>query len=398
MSSIDFNTHLPFRNGFRNLKFRVTSQEHSKQIQEMMFKKGYQWVFNGKSVSNKEKPYLFANNRGQITFGENMDIFQLSGNQEVTFPVEDSFKKKDMKEHPELRNMKFSIKNKKTLKRLLKHLVAIGYHHATVSKDFLDRITKNPPPYYVTASTVGCIAIGIAETRDGFESIKDYEEMFFYVDTVISSVSKEDLEKYVVVDGTSYDVQCVRDAIKAFQPALHKEKPVFKKLKFNLKSTVLPSDEIQYRLFHFGYTWPTGIRKPQFKPFSASYLYAHEDGILTFGGGGSSAFDSMTAYMDMTLVTNFMNSEYETQLKVKPFFNQLKFDLRNVKLQRETIEQRLFQLGYEWQSMGKTPTAGIASMAFLYANANGFLTHGVDRGTFIERVGYIDLTYCASQF
>lgn len=50
------------------MKFRVESQEHSKQIQEALFALGYYWANGTKGTQNTDKPYLFANEYGMVEY------------------------------------------------------------------------------------------------------------------------------------------------------------------------------------------------------------------------------------------------------------------------------------------------------------------------------------------
>lgn len=55
---------------FTNMKFRVNSPEHSKQIQEHLFTLGYLWVSESHAVVEKtDKPFLYANEDGRIKCG-----------------------------------------------------------------------------------------------------------------------------------------------------------------------------------------------------------------------------------------------------------------------------------------------------------------------------------------
>ena len=62
---------------FKNMKFRVKDEDHSKQIQEYLFSLGYHWGEHGRSVDYTDAPFLFTNRRGYISqtynssYGEN---------------------------------------------------------------------------------------------------------------------------------------------------------------------------------------------------------------------------------------------------------------------------------------------------------------------------------------
>ena len=52
---------------FKNMKFRVKDEEHSKQIQEHLFSLGYKWLGRCKDVMHVNKPYLFTQTDRRIT-------------------------------------------------------------------------------------------------------------------------------------------------------------------------------------------------------------------------------------------------------------------------------------------------------------------------------------------
>lgn len=55
---------------FKNMKFRVNSPEHSKQIQEHLFTLGYLWDGESKAgVENTHFEFLYTNSDGRIKYG-----------------------------------------------------------------------------------------------------------------------------------------------------------------------------------------------------------------------------------------------------------------------------------------------------------------------------------------
>ncbi len=52
---------------FKNMKFRVKDEEHSKQIQEHLFSLGYRWIGNRNAVVYTDSSFLFTNNKGRLT-------------------------------------------------------------------------------------------------------------------------------------------------------------------------------------------------------------------------------------------------------------------------------------------------------------------------------------------
>ena len=62
---------------FKNMKFRVKDEEHSKQIQEYLFSLRYHWDDRTRVVDYTDSAFLFTNRRGYISqtynsgYGEN---------------------------------------------------------------------------------------------------------------------------------------------------------------------------------------------------------------------------------------------------------------------------------------------------------------------------------------
>ena len=54
----------------RNVKVRVKSQDDSIKFQELVFKSGGEWGDGGANVKRTNKPFLFVNNDGKITYQE----------------------------------------------------------------------------------------------------------------------------------------------------------------------------------------------------------------------------------------------------------------------------------------------------------------------------------------
>lgn len=55
---------------FRDMKFRVKKEEHSRKIQEYLFSLGYKWRDGSKQVQLTSEPYLYADRKGKILKGE----------------------------------------------------------------------------------------------------------------------------------------------------------------------------------------------------------------------------------------------------------------------------------------------------------------------------------------
>ena len=52
---------------FKNMKFRVKDEEHSKQIQEYLFSLGYQWDDRAHVVDYTDAAFLFTTRRGYLS-------------------------------------------------------------------------------------------------------------------------------------------------------------------------------------------------------------------------------------------------------------------------------------------------------------------------------------------
>lgn len=58
---------------FRDLKIRVENEEESKEIQELLFKIGYEWPFSGKNISWTHKPWLSTDVLGKLRWHDESD-------------------------------------------------------------------------------------------------------------------------------------------------------------------------------------------------------------------------------------------------------------------------------------------------------------------------------------
>lgn len=59
---------------FKNMKFRVSSEESSKEIQNLLFEAGYKWPTAGREVC-PTTPFLYTDTDGYITYGVFEDCF-----------------------------------------------------------------------------------------------------------------------------------------------------------------------------------------------------------------------------------------------------------------------------------------------------------------------------------
>lgn len=69
---------------FKDMKFRVRDEEHSKQIQETLFGLGYSWGVNHNQPRMTGCPFLFTYEGGSITFDEDSTWFDSHENPEHT--------------------------------------------------------------------------------------------------------------------------------------------------------------------------------------------------------------------------------------------------------------------------------------------------------------------------
>ena len=67
---------------FKNMKFRVSSEESSKEIQNLLFEMGYKWPTACREVCNLTKPFLYTDTDGYITYGVFEDCFLQSKDKE----------------------------------------------------------------------------------------------------------------------------------------------------------------------------------------------------------------------------------------------------------------------------------------------------------------------------
>lgn len=51
------------------IQIQIHSPEHSKQVQQALFKMGHAWIFDGTAVSFTDRPVLFAYPDGRLTHG-----------------------------------------------------------------------------------------------------------------------------------------------------------------------------------------------------------------------------------------------------------------------------------------------------------------------------------------
>lgn len=74
-----------FKNSeFTNMKIRVKDEEHSKQIQEVLFSLGYKWRSSSTKPSYLDKKFVYTYIDGDITYGGDEHYFKYVISEEVT--------------------------------------------------------------------------------------------------------------------------------------------------------------------------------------------------------------------------------------------------------------------------------------------------------------------------
>ena len=80
---------------FKNMKFRVKDEEHSKQIQEYLFSLRYHWDDQTRVVDYTDAAFLFTNRRGYISqtynsgYGENNEHPEYRLKETKTYSLEE---------------------------------------------------------------------------------------------------------------------------------------------------------------------------------------------------------------------------------------------------------------------------------------------------------------------
>lgn len=80
---------------FKNMKFRVKDEEHSKQIQEYLFSLGYHWDDRARGVDYTDAVFLFTNRRGYISqtynsgYGENHEHPEYQLKETISYSLEE---------------------------------------------------------------------------------------------------------------------------------------------------------------------------------------------------------------------------------------------------------------------------------------------------------------------
>lgn len=68
------------------MKFKVESEQHSKQLQEKLFEIGYKWLTTGCTVTYTDKPVIVAGKTGLIQYADDVSKFDEEDNyQRCTF-------------------------------------------------------------------------------------------------------------------------------------------------------------------------------------------------------------------------------------------------------------------------------------------------------------------------
>lgn len=68
---------------FKRMKFRVSNESESKEIQKGLFELGYRWVEGSDSPIHIDERYLYTNTEGKITYGQTREFFQARDGEEM---------------------------------------------------------------------------------------------------------------------------------------------------------------------------------------------------------------------------------------------------------------------------------------------------------------------------
>ena len=83
---------------FKNMKFRVKDEEHSKQIQEYLFSLGYKWSSLDQKTQYTNARFLFVDIGGFITYElDNNDYFKKHKNVEYQLKETKSYSLEEVK-------------------------------------------------------------------------------------------------------------------------------------------------------------------------------------------------------------------------------------------------------------------------------------------------------------
>ena len=83
---------------FKNMKFRVKDEEHSKQIQEYLFSLGYKWSSLNQKILHTQARFLLVDIRGFITYEQDdNDYFKKHKNVEYQLKETKSYSLEEVK-------------------------------------------------------------------------------------------------------------------------------------------------------------------------------------------------------------------------------------------------------------------------------------------------------------
>ena len=68
-----------------NIKIKIKSPEHSRQVQEMLFRMGYRWHVNGKKISYQDASILYAYFNQDIRYSNDEVRFDTHENKEIWY-------------------------------------------------------------------------------------------------------------------------------------------------------------------------------------------------------------------------------------------------------------------------------------------------------------------------
>ena len=111
---------------FKNMKFRVRDEEHSKQIQEALFELGYRWPIYGTEVIHTAAVYLCASQTGELDWSVMESSFLNQAFPEYELKFKPEFVEVVKEEVVELNG---KLYNKKQLEEALSKLKPIQENH-----------------------------------------------------------------------------------------------------------------------------------------------------------------------------------------------------------------------------------------------------------------------------
>lgn len=80
---------------FKAMKIRIKDEQHSRLVQEALFKVGYKWSDHNQDISYTDKAFIYADNNGYIFYGSLTETFNTDKVEEVELVTTYSFQSVD---------------------------------------------------------------------------------------------------------------------------------------------------------------------------------------------------------------------------------------------------------------------------------------------------------------